>query len=508
MYKLAYDLVTNDDFEILHINESGQEIWLEKYKNKTSQVIRLLNEGFHWKNHLKKDIALAFQKAKAMKRFFLGKHIVIHNVYVSSHSPVDDWETLRKPLKLDEKKPMNMKVYYLSDEEKDDEKARLLHAIESTNINNAAENTSLDLEEETNYYKKCLNDSLYHHKKEIKNVFSQGKPFFTYLLLVVNIFMFILLEFNGGSKSIGTLIEFGAKYNFAIIEYGEWWRIISSMFLHIGFVHLLMNMLAVYYLGIAVERIFGSWRFILIYFLAGIGGGLASFAFSANISAGASGALFGLFGALLFFGLIHKKVFFQTMGKSLLIIIGINIAFGFFVPQVDISAHLGGLIAGFVASAMFHLPQKKKRSVQYSGLIVYVALILMLVIFGIQHNLNSTSYQLMQIKTLVDEGKYEEVVDLATEGLKGSGDLRDELLFKRSYAYIKMNKLKPALHDLKKAIQLNDEFAEAHFNLAILYYNKGDSNKAKTHIKKAYKLKPDKKGFEKLYEQITGKTVE
>ncbi|MFP3361059.1 rhomboid family intramembrane serine protease, partial [Planococcus sp. SIMBA_143] len=83
---------------------------------------------------------------------------------------------------------------------------------------------------------------------------------------------------------------------------------------------------------------------------------LASFAFSYNISAGASGALFGLFGALLFFGVIYKKVFFQTMGRGVLIILAINIVFGFLVPQVDYSAHLGGLAAGFIASAIIHLP--------------------------------------------------------------------------------------------------------------------------------------------------------
>src|SRR5699024_11672752 len=85
--------------------------------------------------------------------------------------------------------------------------------------------------------------------------------------------------------STETLIKFGTKYNPAIIENGEWWRIVTSMFLHIGIFHILMNMLAVYYLGSVVERIYGAFRFLIIYFLAGIGGGLASFAFTTNVSA-------------------------------------------------------------------------------------------------------------------------------------------------------------------------------------------------------------------------------
>nr|WP_256521682.1 rhomboid family intramembrane serine protease [Halobacillus sp. A5] len=178
------------------------------------------------------------------------------------------------------------------------------------------------------------------------------------------------MERVGGSTSAATLIEFGAKYNPEILK-GEWWRIITSMFLHIGIVHLLMNMLALFYLGIAVEKIYGSYRFVLIFFLAGIFGGTASFMLNPNIAAGASGAIFGLFGALLYFGLNKKRVFFQTMGYNLLTIIGINLAFGIIVPQIDNGAHVGGLIGGFIASMMTGLPKQihlKKRRI-FAGLL-------------------------------------------------------------------------------------------------------------------------------------------
>lgn len=501
-YKLAYNLVAEDDFEILHINENGQEIWLEKYKNKTSYVVRLIHKGFDWKNHLKKDIRVVFQKAKAMKRFFLGKHIQIHNVYISSHSPVDDWDILKKPMQLNEKNPMKMKVYYLSEEEKEVEHSRLQEAIDSSNVSISHKVIEQDMEERVDYYKSQLNNILKNKENEADNVFSNGKPFLTYFLLGINIIMFLLLELNGSSKSIETLIEYGAKYNPAIIENGEWWRIVSSMFLHIGFLHLFMNMFAVYYLGMAVERIYGSIRFILIYFLAGIGGGLASFAFTTNISAGASGALFGLFGALLFFGLIHRKLFFQTMGKNLLIIIGINLVFGFMVPQVDNGAHLGGLITGFIASAILHLPRMKKISIQLSALLLYAIIIFGLITFGIQHNLNSPSYQLMKTEQLAAVQNYEEIVEATTIGLRNPDDLADELLFQRSYAYVKLDKIDSAIDDLEDTIQINDEFAEAHFNLAVIYYNQGQVNKAQERIKKAYEIKPNGDDIKKFYEKI------
>src|SRR5699024_1614990 len=93
--------------------------------------------------------------------------------------------------------------------------------------------------------------------------------------------------------------------------------------------------------------------------LAGIAGSLSSFAFDTHISAGASGAFFGLIGALLYFGLIHQRLFQQTIGNSIALILIINLGFGFFVPQIDIGAHLGGLLGGFLAAFIVSLPRRR-----------------------------------------------------------------------------------------------------------------------------------------------------
>lgn len=163
--------------------------------------------------------------------------------------------------------------------------------------------------------------------------------------------MYIWLEYAGGSTNTLNLIQWGAKYNPLIIE-GEWWRLFSAMFLHIGFFHLMMNGLALYFLGTLVERIFGSIRFFFIYMIAGLIGSLASFAFMGAVSAGASGAIFGCFGALLYFGLIHRELFFRTMGQNVIVILVINLVFGFVVQGIDMGAHLGGLAGGFLAAAL------------------------------------------------------------------------------------------------------------------------------------------------------------
>lgn len=167
-------------------------------------------------------------------------------------------------------------------------------------------------------------------------------------LVVVWLFM----ELAGGSANSQVLVRFGANYGPFILE-GETWRLFTSMFLHIGLTHLAFNTYALFIFGLETERLFGPDRFIITYILAGLFGSLASFASRGPnvLSAGASGAIFGVIGMSLAYFLLHRQTF-GHFGRqrmmNLLLIIGINLVFGFTVPGIDNLAHLGGLVAGFV----------------------------------------------------------------------------------------------------------------------------------------------------------------
>lgn len=505
MYALAHQMVISENYELLHLNDQIKEVWLQKYENKVSTVIRITSQGFDWKNHLKKDIAQVFQKTKALKRYLSSKRVQVNNIYLTKHVPVDDWEMLQKPMQLKEKNPIKMNVYYVAEENYQEEKHRLQDDLNILLPDVLVDKTANEIEQGTNDYKRELARLITRKRKEDEDVFSYGKPRLIYALLVINLLMYFLLEMNGGSESIETLIKYGAKYNPAILMDGEWWRVVTSMFLHIGFIHLVMNMLAVYYLGSLVERIYGSWRFIIIYFLAGIGGGLASFAFTANVAAGASGALFGLFGALLFFGLIYRRLFFQTIGMNVLFLVGINIIFGLTIPQIDNSAHMGGLVAGFIASAIVHLPKKGKAWQQLIAFVIYTVMLLGLFFVGIENNENDPAYQLTRIEQLVQDNEYEEIVTVATKALEEPSDFEALLLFQRSYAYIELNELELAITDLEKSIQLEDDRPESFYNLALLYIETGEQDKAKESIEEAYALDPENEKITSLYEEITSR---
>ncbi|MCB0193835.1 MAG: rhomboid family intramembrane serine protease [Anaerolineae bacterium] len=179
-----------------------------------------------------------------------------------------------------------------------------------------------------------------------------NKPFFTYALLAAIVVVWVLMTIAGGSTNTQVLINYGANYGPGIIN-GEIWRLFTSMFLHIGGFHLLVNGYALFIFGLEMERLYGPDRFLVVYILAGLFGSLASFASKGPtvLSAGASGAIFGIIGMNLAFFLLHRDDLgriSQARIQGTLVIIGINLVFGFMVPGIDNMAHIGGLIAGYL----------------------------------------------------------------------------------------------------------------------------------------------------------------
>ncbi|MDN5372847.1 MAG: rhomboid protease GluP [Carnobacterium sp.] len=221
----------------------------------------------------------------------------------------------------------------------------------------------------------------YHTKMKIKRFFR--KPVVTYAFLFIQILAFILMTLDGGSTNTATLVKYGAKFN-PYILFGEWWRLITPIFLHIGFMHLLMNSVTLYYLGEQLESVFGHLRFAGIYLLSGIAGNLASFAFSDSISAGASTSLFGLFGTAIMLGQTFKNnPVIQQIAKSFGTLIIINIVFGVFSSSIDMAGHLGGLAGGFLIAHAISVPNPmkhwRKKRIIYGSLFVVIIIILALI---------------------------------------------------------------------------------------------------------------------------------
>lgn len=175
----------------------------------------------------------------------------------------------------------------------------------------------------------------------------------TYTIIILNILVYlieIIKSRNLIDINIYTLIQMGAKVNI-LINRGEIYRLITSTFLHGGIMHILFNMSALNIIGKEVEYIYGSKKYILIYILSALSGSLFSYLFNPNsVSVGASGAIFGLLGAMLVFGLKEKNKIGKQYVKNILETLAINVIIGITISNIDNYAHLGGLIMGAISA--------------------------------------------------------------------------------------------------------------------------------------------------------------
>lgn len=184
----------------------------------------------------------------------------------------------------------------------------------------------------------------------------------TIIILAITVIVFLGETFTGGSESPQVLVNWGAKYD-PLVQMGQWWRLITPVFVHIGFMHIFVNGFTLYYIGGAVEQMIGHWRFALIYFLSALSGNLMSFALGgAAVSAGASTALFGLFGVYIALGVVFDdSYYFRQTGRQFLSLAAFNLIFDLLASGIDIWGHIGGLIGGFLLIIAFALPGQKMR---------------------------------------------------------------------------------------------------------------------------------------------------
>lgn len=191
----------------------------------------------------------------------------------------------------------------------------------------------------------------------------QTTPYLLFALVGVYLLMVFsgcgILEMEGSS-----LYNWGALFRPAVAN-GEWWRIVTAMFLHLGIIHLLNNLVSLYFASVFLEPVLGSGRLLLLYMVSGIVASITSLWWNDTVlSVGASGAIFGLFGFLLALKLFGSQQLQLSIPFLILspIFIGINLIMGFISPAVDNAGHIGGLLTGFVLGALFY-PWVEKREI-------------------------------------------------------------------------------------------------------------------------------------------------
>ncbi len=205
----------------------------------------------------------------------------------------------------------------------------------------------------------------------------------TRIIIGVNITVFILASIGGRAfqerlsllGNAGFLASSGGP---AGVAQGEWYRLITAAFLHVQIAHLALNMIALWLFGPQLEAVLGRWRFLMLYILSALGGSVVSYLFNPpnQQSLGASGAIFGLLGAML---VIANRLRFDA--RSVAILIALNLAFGFFVAGIDWKAHVGGLVTGGVVASVFaYAPKARRTEIQVASCIGVLGILIALVV--------------------------------------------------------------------------------------------------------------------------------
>jgi len=344
-------------------------------------------------------------------------------------------------------------------------------------------------------------------------------PVATLAILGINVVIFLITTFAGGSTNTDVLLDFGASFN-PYFRRGEYWRLVMPMFLHIGWLHLIVNSYALFILGPILERVYGYGRFALLYVAAGVGGSALSMGLSRNISAGASGAIFGIAGAMLVAGYMHRDAiprhWGRAFGRGILPFIVLNLIFGFAVRGIDYWGHLGGLLSGMVLAAF--IPPPVHDLAPWSGgertsqavVAVPILVVALAMASTAQHYVMSRD-----VNRLLREGERLHTVHQDAEALErfraaAQRSPRDEHPHEMMGAlYLREQQFDKAIQEYSEAVRLSPGAPEAQLALGVAYRMKGDLDRAQQAFEAApttaegQRLLADLYADQKLYAEAT-----
>lgn len=343
--------ITEENYKPMIIHGVNDEIWLENLDN-NYKIVRIVSHHIHNKEQLDFDKFKLSRVVKQVKRKTLSFSVKVLNIYTD----------------IEDEKMLNNDDVLIT-KEKDINNPKLVNAfpdiVEKTNRK----------EDGLEYFIKVtdnINKNNAKRNKIAEKIFSYKQPIVTYIIMAVCIILFILMELSGGSTNSQILLKYGANLDI-LVKNGEYYRLFTCIFLHIGIMHLICNMYSLYVIGREVESLFGKVKYIIIFILSGIFGSIMSIAFTHNtISAGASGAIFGLLGALLYFGINYRTYLGEAIKRTIIPIIVVNLIIGFFAEGIDLAAHIGGLVGGVLVSMMVGVPDKSKTKDIINGTILTI----------------------------------------------------------------------------------------------------------------------------------------
>lgn len=364
--KLLHYFITEKNYNPIILQGAEDEIWLENLES-DYKIIRIVSNHIHNEEQLDFDLYKTRHVLKKIKK----KTFSIKMNALSIFTDLGDNVELKDEHDID--------CIYLYDE-KDINKYDFLYQY-FPDINKKLTFS----EEGLQLFIKITNDINHKNKEDaqkIEEIFKPKKNIITILLVAINIIIYLaMILFNQYDNTINSFAVYGPF----IFKYNEYYRLITGAFLHANFVHLILNCYSLYVIGSQIENFMGKWKYLIIYFISAITGSMLSALLSDGASIGASGAIFGLMGSLLYFG-YHYRVYLGNVLKSQIIpLILLNLLIGFITPGIDNFAHIGGLVGGALATVAVGVKYKSTKFEMINGWIVLIILLGFLLFMGTQY---------------------------------------------------------------------------------------------------------------------------
>ncbi|MCY8034771.1 rhomboid family intramembrane serine protease [Bacillus sonorensis] len=506
MYWYIIKHLLQRDFELVQAPASFGEAWLEAGGNAPYDLVRIFRKDVDFRQELVRDLESLMERTERLRVVSGRRKLSVLTIYLSAQAPVDEWEdVVSHPV---EAKRVSIAPIFIDETSIEAGFNKIAIAL-NTNFGEVPERFRHATYEEVESIRAEALAAARRKEEERKReaaVFEKGKPVFTWFFAGLQVIMFLLLELAGGSQNTETLIRFGAKENSLILA-GEWWRFVTPIILHIGLIHLMFNTFALLSVGAAAERVFGSFRFLIIYITAGVFGSIGSFLFSPYPSAGASGAIFGCLGALLFLAFSNRKAFLKTIGTNIMVMIILNLGLGFAVSNIDNAGHIGGLVGGLLSAMAVGLPEKKRLAQRVIGWVLVLIIGGGALYWGFHSTPVQESALLYKAGKLYQEGEYRKVKDVLQEAA-GRKDASTDILKVLATAEIQLGEYDSAEKRLAAVVEKDPIDHASLYNLAWLYNRKGELEKAEQTVEKALKEKPDEDMYKTLKKEINNEMAQ
>lgn len=356
LMSLVHYFVTKEGYAPIYVQGVKDEIWLENIDG-PYRIIRINSNYIHNEEQYKYDEFKIKNIMRQIKKKTLSFKVNTLNINLNVADRV----------KVESEKNIDNVFVKDIDEIKKNKEINEIFPNMKNDLYQSKNSLDLLLNVTNDINKKTETDN-----KKYEKIFSRKKILITYIIIAICILMYIITVLMGLNNM--NLLILGAN-NIELLKHGQVYRLITYGFLHGSIIHLISNMYCLYVIGSQVENNLDKKRFLTIYFISMITGGLLSALFNDGISIGASGAIFGLLGALLYFGFHFRLYLSEALRTRIIPVIILNLIIGFAVPGIDVACHIGGLIGGFLSAMMVGIPDIDNKKDKVNGTILLLIFI-------------------------------------------------------------------------------------------------------------------------------------